>query len=99
MILRYLAIVVLLAALGGCGFMLWAYSREQVDQIFDLPRLNRVNKVIDNFEEDDYVQQCKARGAIVEYDVDNPPPHIEEKIIANQVFVSGEDPEIHGHER
>lgn len=75
---------------GGTGYIVMAYSREQIDRIFDLPRCSGTYKVWDegSFEESPLYRYDKEQGyPFVTYDVDYPTGALKATMIRNKVIL------------
>ncbi len=72
------------------GFMVSAYSREQINQIFDLPQSKWITVIESGFEDHQiYELQMKHSGAVVTFDVDNPTGPLEFYMQRNKVIFGG----------
>ena len=67
-----------------------AYSREQINQIFDLPRSKWITVMESGFEDHPlYELQMKHSGAVLTFDVDNPTGPLEFYMQRNKVIFGG----------
>jgi hypothetical protein len=58
---------------GGTGYVVRAYSRKQIDEIFDLPKSKWIQVLEEGFENHPiYKAQAGNSGAPLTYDVDSP---------------------------
>lgn len=76
--------------MGGTGFIVMAYSREQIDRIFDLPRCSGDYEVWEegSFEESPLYRRHKEQGyPFVTYDVDYPTGGLKATMIRNKVIL------------
>ena len=72
------------------GILVRAYSREQINQIFDLPRSKWITVMESGFEDHPlYELQMKHSGAVLTFDVDNPTGPLEYYMQKNKVMFAG----------
>lgn len=58
---------------GGTGYVVRAYSRQQIDEIFNLPKSNWIQVLEEGFEDHPiYKAQISNSGSPLSYDVDSP---------------------------
>lgn len=73
---------------SGVGFIVMAYSREQVDRIFGLPQLSGMFEVFEDFDEHPlYRFDMDLKGRVTTYDVDNPKGTLLHYMVKNKVIV------------
>ena len=73
---------------SGVGFIVMAYSREQVDRIFNLPRLSGMYEVFEDFDEHPlYRFSMDLNGRVTTYDVDNPTGSLLHSMIENKIVL------------
>ena len=76
--------------MGGTGYIVMAYSRKQIDRIFDLPRCSGNYEVWEegSFEESSLYRRHKEQGyPFVTYDVDYPTGGLKATMIRNKVIL------------
>ena len=73
---------------GGTGFIVQAHSRQQIDQIFDLPNTSYI-KVWEGSIEDNPLYQfhMNRSGRMLTYDVDKPEGTLEHYMVKNKVIL------------